>query len=56
VTNVFQLDAESNAQGGYVTSKTPSKGKHRWAKIKAKIMINLYLGKEKIDQLWDLFE
>jgi hypothetical protein len=39
-----------------VTSKTPSKGKNRWAKIKAKIRINLDLGKEKIDQIWDLLE
>jgi hypothetical protein len=37
-----------------VTSKTPSKGKDRWAKIKAKNRINLDLGKEKIDQIWDL--
>ncbi len=39
-----------------MTSKTPSKGKNRWAKIKAKIRINLDLGKEKIDQIWDLLE
>jgi hypothetical protein len=54
MTNVFLLDVESNAQVGDVTSKKPSKGKDGWAKIKAKSRINLDLGKEKIDQLWDL--
>ncbi len=35
MTNVFQLDVESNIQGGDVTFKTPFKGKDGWAKIKA---------------------
>ncbi len=56
MTKVFQLDVESHVQGGDVTSKAPSKGKDRWAKIKTKIRINLDLGKEKIDQLWELLE
>ncbi len=56
MTNVFQLDVESNAQGGDVRSKATSKGNDRWAKIKAKIRINLDLGKEKINQLWDVLK
>jgi hypothetical protein len=56
VTKVFQWAVESHAQGGDVTSEAPSKGKDRWAKIQAKIRINLDLGKEKIDQLWELLE
>jgi hypothetical protein len=39
-----------------VTSKATSKGKDRWAKIKTKIRINLDLGKEKINQLWDVLK
>ncbi len=39
-----------------MTSKAPYKRKDKWAKIKAKIKINLDLGKKKIDQLWELLE
>ncbi len=56
VFEVFQWEAKLNAQDGNMASKAHVKEKDRWAELKSKIMINLDLSQDKVDQQWKLLD